>query len=452
MPYAFSPLSYDQDQATDILKLIKSDVLKHLSFQVKYESQGLVQSLEAIKSLRNLEKLQINLHVKDSLLKLLNKNLTRECRVRDLDIVFCQEAASDYQRDKKHEPVSFEIKFPLYLKHLRRLALTNICDKNFTETLFDMASQSKLKALSLSMINDQQSLPNFAEAIARFTALESLHLSKIQYNKINQGIFLSFINQSNLRSLSLDAINFSDSQFKVFLQKINDSQNLQELSLQQIYLDTDFKLELMNSFLAGNKRLTKITLAQNMLNSLEVLSQIFVNKKLRELTLMQQSFFKTSLMAPQRVNDKGATAAAAYQSERLLSEKEEEELFSNKCDNKSLEKLTLSLGLMATIKPLVQCFQTFTHLKILIINNITLNQLHFMAIDNFVLSNPHLRKLSLINVSMNNESFKLLSRSLAQSTSLRAVNLSQNQLKDSGALELSEVVRFNNSLQRIKVD
>ena len=81
---------------------------------------------------------------------------------------------------------------------------------------------------------------------------------------------------------------------------------------------------------------------------------------------------------------------------------------------------------MATIKPLVQCFQTFTHLKVLVINNITLNQLHFMAIDNFVISNPHLRKLSLINVSMNNESFKLFSQSVTQSSSLRAINLSQN--------------------------
>jgi hypothetical protein len=36
-----------------------------------------------------------------------------------------------------------------------------------------------------------------------------------------------------------------------------------------------------------------------------------------------------------------------------LTEEEEMELYSSKCENRTLEKLTLGLGLMATIKPLV---------------------------------------------------------------------------------------------------
>lgn len=80
-----------------------------------------------------------------------------------------------------------------------------------------MACQSKLKHLSLSMIDDQQTLPNFAEALTRFASLRSLHLSKVQYSKMNQVIFLSYINHSNLRILSLDSINFTDGQFKTFL-------------------------------------------------------------------------------------------------------------------------------------------------------------------------------------------------------------------------------------------
>ena len=71
-----------------------------------------------------------------------------------------------------------------------------------------MASQAKLKYLSLSMINDSQSLPNFSEAIERFTALEYLHLSKITYQKINQDVFLNFV--SKMKILSLDEINFTD--------------------------------------------------------------------------------------------------------------------------------------------------------------------------------------------------------------------------------------------------
>lgn len=117
------------------------------------------------------------------------------------------------------------------MKHLHSLALSNICDKYFTETLFDMASQSRLKSLSLSLANENQSLANFSEALGRFKALEKLHLSKILYAKINQPIFLSFIVESNLKSLSLESINFSDQQFKTFLEKINESKNLREIKL-----------------------------------------------------------------------------------------------------------------------------------------------------------------------------------------------------------------------------
>ena len=98
--------------------------------------------------------------------------------------------------------------------------------------------------------------------------------------------------------------------------------------------------------------------------------------------------------------------------DRLLTDEQELELYSNKFENKTVEKLTLALGLMATIKPLVQCFQTFTHLKVLIINNIQLSQLHYMVIDNFLISNPHLQKLSLINVSMNSECLQIFSNSV----------------------------------------
>jgi len=104
------------------------------------------------------------------------------------------------------------------------------------------------------------------------------------------------------------------------------------------------------------------------------------------------------------------------------------------------------MGLMCTIKPLVQCFQTFTQLKILIINNLSFTKLHFMAIDNFLISNPNLKKLVLINVNMTNESLKLFSGTISCSTTLKSLNLSQNNLKDSGAIQLSEILLSNQTL------
>lgn len=76
------------------------------------------------------------------------------------------------------------------------------------------------------------------------------------YAKINHSVFLSFVKKStNLITLSMDAINFNDHQFKEFLEQINESKSLRILKFTRIHLDTDFKLGLMNSFLAGNKQL-----------------------------------------------------------------------------------------------------------------------------------------------------------------------------------------------------
>lgn len=87
----------------------------------------------------------------------MNQNFNKEARIKHLEITFLQyqENSNDHSYNDSSKPNNFDIKFPLYMKHLRSLKLTNICDKNFTETLFDMASCKKLKMLSLSMVNDQ---------------------------------------------------------------------------------------------------------------------------------------------------------------------------------------------------------------------------------------------------------------------------------------------------------
>ena len=71
-----------------------------------------------------------------------------------------------------------EIKFHKYLKNLRYLHFINIADRNFAETMFDMASIRKLKELNISFVPDL-SLPGFTEALSKFTNLHSLRLSTI---------------------------------------------------------------------------------------------------------------------------------------------------------------------------------------------------------------------------------------------------------------------------------
>jgi hypothetical protein len=46
----------------------------------------------------------------------------------------------------------------------------NIADKNFSETLFDMASFKKLRELNLCFVPDL-TLPGFSEALSKFESL-----------------------------------------------------------------------------------------------------------------------------------------------------------------------------------------------------------------------------------------------------------------------------------------
>lgn len=83
---------------------------------------------------------------------------------------------------------------------------------------------------------------------------------------------------------------------------------------------------------------------------------MYLNKSLKELHIMNQSYFRT---------------------ESKLVESDVKQSMQHK-DNKTLERLSMSLGVMKTIKPLVKCFCTFTKLKEFSLTNVELNtKMHF---------------------------------------------------------------------------
>lgn len=108
-----------------------------------------------IKHSRKLKRLSLTVTMKQEMIDILNKSLGKESNFKQLAITFINSS-------KQGE--NYEMKFPKYLKNLKSMHILNICDKHFTETLFDMASQKRLKQLHLSFITDV-SLPNFAEAL-----------------------------------------------------------------------------------------------------------------------------------------------------------------------------------------------------------------------------------------------------------------------------------------------
>ena len=178
-----------------------------------------------------------------------------------------------------------------------------------------------------------------------------------------------------------------------------------------MHLDTDYKVELLTGFIGSNKNaLSKVTLAENQLTSLDTfLSMMYQNKSLKELNLLNQTYFR---------------------SESRLSEGEIKNSPPSK-ENRSMEKLSMSLGMLKTIKPLIRVFATFTRLKEFSLSNIELtNKMYFQVIDNYLISNPYLAKLTLSNVKLGYDQFIILAGTIRNSRRLRSLDLSSNQLRN----------------------
>ena len=151
----------------------------------------------------------VTVALKSDLIELLNKNIGKDAGLRALQITFANPQGLQMMAQSE----AYEIKFHKYLKNLRSLHLLNIADKNFSETMFDMASIRKLKELNLSFVPDL-SLPQFSDALSKFSALQTLRISQITNwgQRINTTTLLTFIADGaiNLRNLTLDLISFSD--------------------------------------------------------------------------------------------------------------------------------------------------------------------------------------------------------------------------------------------------
>jgi hypothetical protein len=122
-------------------------------------------------------------------------------------------------------------------------------------------------------------------------------------------------------------------------------------------------------------------------------------------------------------------------------------------ENRTVEKLSLSLGMLKTIKPLIRIFVTFTRLREFSISNIDLNnKTYFQVIDNYLISNPNLCKLTLSSVKMGYDQFIILAGTIRNSRRLRSLNLSSNQLRNQGCIEVANMLVSNTSLQSLNLD
>mmetsp|Transcript_443 Transcript_443/g.497 ORF Transcript_443/g.497 Transcript_443/m.497 type:complete len:138 (-) Transcript_443:421-834(-) len=137
-----------------------------------------------------------------------------------------------------------------------------------------------------------------------------------------------------------------------------------------------------------------------MIQSLDLVRALGENKKLKELQVIHQTYFK----------DRSA-----------FNEKE-----AGQHQNQCLERLTFSMGLMTTIKPLVQSLAMFNGLKVLKLMFIPLNKMHFMVLDNYMIQNPFLKALHLVSVKMGLDEFMLIQGTIINCKHLRKLNFNSN--------------------------
>ena len=155
-----------------------------------------------------------------------------------------------------------------------------------------MASQRHLKILDLHFVPEVP-LPNFCEALSKFRSLQTLSLTSLNFNKVNESIFIEFLkNAPCLSSLYLDSVEVSN-QFTNILKAFRHSESLVDLKLANIPIQNSaFRLDKLAEFVVNAYKMHKCVLETNKLANVEFLSQMYQNRSLQELELIDQRFGK----------------------------------------------------------------------------------------------------------------------------------------------------------------
>ena len=135
-----------------------------------------------------------------------------------------------------------------------------------------MASQRRLKVLDLQFIPDVP-LPNFCEALSKFRQLQRLILTSLNFNKINESIFIEFLKLApNLSALHLDSVEISN-QLANILKAFRHSDSLIELRLANIPIQSSaYRLEKLQDFVVNAYKMHKLILETNKLANVDFLS------------------------------------------------------------------------------------------------------------------------------------------------------------------------------------
>ena len=130
-------------------------------------------------------------------------------------------------------------------------------------------------------------MPNFCEALLTFRQLRRLTLNSLNFNRINESIFIDFLQTApNLTALCLDNVEISN-QFANIIKAVKQSDKIVELRLVALQIQNSaYRLEKLQDFMVNAYHMHKLSLESNKLSNVNFLSQMYQNRSLLELELI----------------------------------------------------------------------------------------------------------------------------------------------------------------------
>ena len=337
-------------------------------------------------------------------------------------------------------------------KHLEKLWLHN--NNNLKSSVITiLQSLSTISTLKLLNINNTQTMDEAGEALASVvkhnTGLEELYLND---NILGEGmlIIIKALQQiTSLRSINLGNNNMSKEASGELALAIQSNKHLEELWLYNNNLKFSAIAILQSLSTISNLKYLNINNTQITNEACEALaSVVLLNKGLEELHLTNNNLGEGLLILTKALQHITSLRSIDLGNNNLSKEASGELALAIQ-SNKQLENLGLrNNNLKCSAITILQSLSTISTLKLLIINNTQITEEAGEALASVVVHNTGLEELYLSNNNLG-EGMLVVIKTLQQLTSLKSIGLTNTNISKEASGELALAIQSNKDLQKL---
>ena len=312
---------------------------------------------------------------------------------------------------------------------------------------------TSLRILCLITINISREVPGkLALAIKLNKHLQELWLHNNNSKSLAVAILQSLSTISTLKLLNINNNQISEEAGEALASVIMNNKGLEELHLSGNNLDEGMltvtkalqHLSSLRSLDLGNNNISKEV-------SDELALAIKANEQLEKIRLYGSSLKASAIVLLQSLSTI-STLKLLNIRDNEITEEAGEALASVVMHNTGLEELRLDgnsfgEGLFNVMKAL----QSITSLKMLILGNSDISKKVSCELAVAIKSNNHLEKLGLYNSNMKSSAFAVI-QALSTISTLKLLNISDNQITEEAGEALASVVMHNTGLEELRLD